>query len=81
MKGNVFDFVKLIVFNFALSLVDRREASPLSARPHPSKNAVLPWHKVGFLMGVLVVVNLQAFFAGQVNYLRGASDRIDMVLR
>jgi len=45
-----------------------------------SKNAVLPWHKVRFLMDVLVVVNLQAFLAMQVIHLGPALDGVNLVM-
>ena len=78
MKGVGLDFVKLIVFNFALSLVIMvwKESSLLTT----SKNAVLPWHKVGFLRGVLVVVNLQAFLAMQVIHLGPTLDGVYLVM-
>ena len=45
-----------------------------------SKNAVLSGHKVGFLLGVLVVVNLHALFTMQVVHLRPALDRVNLVM-
>lgn len=54
-KSSIIDFVKLIVFNFALRRVVERKHKI----KHASKNAVLARHEVRLLVSsLLVVVNL-----------------------
>ena len=80
------DFVKLIVFNFALSLVTRvgKEAALLIefyfCLLASSKNAVLPWHEVSLLLGMLVVINLQALFTMKIVHLGSTLDGVNLVV-
>lgn len=58
-KSSIIDFVKLIVFNFALRQVSGREETDTKLSKLLSKNAVLARHEVRLLVSsLLVVVNL-----------------------